>query len=154
MGYEPGCANGELTAALAARCDRLLASDGVDRAVKLAHVRLRDFPNVDVFKAWVPDEWPDRQFDLIVLSEFLFYLTPDDLDRIASKAVASLAPNGVVLACHWRRPIKDCVLNGDLVHARLGELLQLPNVCSVVEPECRLDVWSSAPTAATLDGLA
>ena len=28
-GYEPGCANGELSAALAGRCDRLLISDDV-----------------------------------------------------------------------------------------------------------------------------
>ena len=32
-GYEPGCANGELSAALADRCDRLLVSDGAEKAV-------------------------------------------------------------------------------------------------------------------------
>lgn len=154
LGYEPGCANGELSAALAARCDHLLASDGVDRAVELARMRLRDAFNVEVFKAWVPDDWPDRQFDLVVLSEFLFYVTPKALDRIVEKVVDTLASDGVVLACHWRLPIKDCVLNGDSVHARLAELLPLPNVCSVLQPECLLDVWTKAPTAATLDGLA
>jgi len=117
-------------------------------------MRLRDAFNVEVFKAWVPDDWPDRQFDLVVLSEFLFYVTPKALDRIVEKVVDTLASDGVVLACHWRLPIKDCVLNGDSVHARLAELLPLPNVCSVLQPECLLDVWTKAPTAATLDGLA
>src|ERR1700712_2065045 len=34
-GYEPGCANGELSAALAGRCDRLLISDGTAAAAEL-----------------------------------------------------------------------------------------------------------------------
>ena len=35
-GYEPGCANGELAAALAPRCDQLLVSDGVPAALDQA----------------------------------------------------------------------------------------------------------------------
>ena len=38
--YEPGCGNGELTAALAQRCVSLLASDGTDAGVALASARL------------------------------------------------------------------------------------------------------------------
>lgn len=151
--YEPGCANGELSAALATRCDRLLVSDGVDRAVALAQQRLRDHRNVKVLKAWVPEEWPDEQFDLIVLSEFLFYLTPITLRHLARCVLSSLRPNGVVLACHWRHPIERCVLTGDAAHDQLEDLLDLPNICHLREPDLRLDVWSTAPTAATLEGL-
>lgn len=38
-GYEPGCADGELSAGLAERCDRLLISDGAAAAVALAQRR-------------------------------------------------------------------------------------------------------------------
>ena len=36
-GFEPGCANGELSACLATRCDRLLVSDGVILACHWRH---------------------------------------------------------------------------------------------------------------------
>ena len=44
--YEPGCANGELSAALATRCDSLLITDGSKRAVDLATARLAGVSNV------------------------------------------------------------------------------------------------------------
>ena len=70
--FEPGCANGELTAALATRCDQVLASDGVAAAVLLAQQRLNGLglTNVSVAQAWVPQDWPAQTFDLIVFSEF------------------------------------------------------------------------------------
>lgn len=39
-GFEPGCGNGEMSAALAERCDRLLACDGAASAVAAARRRL------------------------------------------------------------------------------------------------------------------
>lgn len=138
--YEPGCANGELSAALATRCDYLLVTDGSQRAVNLATVRLAGLANVEVKQAWVPLQWPLQTFDLIVLSEFGFYLEPDDLDSLAHKAMASLRPGGTVLACHWRRPIEGCTLTGDEVHQRLAKILDLPHVSHLLEIDMRLDV--------------
>jgi len=152
-GFEPGCANGELSARLATRCDRLLVSDGVDSAVALARDRLKDLPNVEVRKAWIPEEWPRDKFDLIVLSEFLFYVKPDVLAQIAWKAQETLMPGGVILACHWRHPIDDCVLNGDDVHDALRQMIGLPNHCHVQEPDLQLDVWSTGPTIAQKEGI-
>lgn len=44
--FEPGCGNGEMSVALAARCDRLLASDGAASAVAAARRRLADVADV------------------------------------------------------------------------------------------------------------
>ena len=151
--FEPGCANGELSAKLATRCNRLLATDGVDKAVSLSKIRLKDYANVDVRKAWVPDQWPCDKFDLIVLSEFLFYLQPAVVHQIALKAQATLLPGGVILACHWRHPVEHCALNGDQVHALLNECIGLPNQCHVVEPDLTLDVWQAGPSLGALEGL-
>ena len=41
-GFEPGCANGELSADLATRCDQLLCSDGSAMAVQAARARARN----------------------------------------------------------------------------------------------------------------
>lgn len=140
--YEPGCANGEMSAALAARCDSLVVSDGSHLAVTMAKARLADYPNVQVRQAWVPSQWPTETFDLIVLSEFGFYLGGRDLDALSARTVQSLRPGGTVLVCHWRRPIEGCEFVGDEVHHRLAKGMDLALVCRVVEPDMRLEVWS------------
>jgi len=119
--YEPGCANGELSAALAERCDRLLISDGAEAAVGLARKRVASQPHVEVVCAWVPDDWPNETFDLIVISEFGYYLSVDSLAGLAERVLATLRPDGVVLACHWRRPIEGCNWAGDAVHDALAQ---------------------------------
>ena len=152
-GFEPGCANGELSAALASRCDQLLVSDGIGSAVVLAKHRLKDFQHVEVRKAWLPDDWPCTEFDLIVLSEFLFYAKRAVVEQIALKAQHSLAEGGVILACHWRHPIEGCELNGDQVHEALQQHIRLPNQCHVIEPDLILDVWSNGPTLAAKESI-
>jgi hypothetical protein len=141
-GYEPGCANGELSAALADRCDRLLISDGAAAAVALAQRRVAALPHVSAVQAWVPDEWPDSHFDLIVISELAYYLTAETLRELAAKVRASLQPGGDVVACHWRQPIEGCALGGDATHGALSEALGLPLTFSLEDPDFRLEIWS------------
>jgi SAM-dependent methyltransferase len=139
--YEPGCANGELSAELAARCDHLLISDGTPRAVDIARERVSRLANVEVIEAWVPDDWPRERFDLVVISELGYFLSPDALDELIGKVRGSLKPGGTVLACHWRRPIEGCALNGDEVQARIAELLALTSLTRVVDADFLLEVW-------------
>lgn len=142
-GYEPGCANGELSAELAARCDSLLVSDGSARAVALARARLAGLPQVTIAQAGLPEAWPDQRFDLIVLSEIGYFLDPARLDAVAAHTLASLEPGGTVLACHWRRPIAGCVLDGEAVHHRLAARLALHRLTELREADFVLHVWSS-----------
>lgn len=139
--YEPGCANGELSAELAARCDHLLISDGTPRAVSIARERVNRLPHVEVIEAWVPDDWPAEAFDLIVISELGYFLTPDALDELMGKVRGSLQPGGTVLACHWRRPVEGCALDGDEVQARIGQCLELASLTRVVDADFLLEVW-------------
>ena len=71
--FEPGCSVGVLTGMLAARCDRLLSCDMAPAAVKAAAEHTARFPNVTVEHRAIPVDWPPGRFDLIVLSEFLYY---------------------------------------------------------------------------------
>jgi SAM-dependent methyltransferase len=139
--YEPGCANGELTSELATRCDRVVATDGAARAVELARDRVATLKNVTVRQAWVPQDWPDETFDLIVISELAYYLSRTDLDGLITKARVSLNPNGTLLACHWRPTIEGCAFNGDEVHRRIHAGIGLPRLLEISDADLRIDVW-------------
>ncbi|MCY7306290.1 MAG: nodulation S family protein [Rhodoferax sp.] len=152
-GYEPGCANGELAAALAVQCASLRVSDGSNAAVQLARSRLSALAHVDVVQEWLPDEWPSQLFDLIVLSEFCFYLSETALASVAERASASLSEEGTLLACHWRHPVKGFALQGDTVHEILAEHLKLARLVHHEERDFVLDVWSpSARSVAQREG--
>lgn len=140
--YEPGCANAELSLALAPRCDRLLISDGAAQAVQVARARTAHLPHIEVRLAWLPDEWPDDRFDLIVVSEMAYYLDARALDAFADRLRASLLPGGTLLACHWRPAIEGCAFSGDEVHRRLEDRLALPRLCGYIDNDLRLDVWA------------
>lgn len=140
--FEPGCANGELSATLAERCDRLLAMDGAERAVALAIERLAGLRHVTVSQGWMPQAWPaGERFDLIVISELGYFLTPAALDALAQRTRDALLPGGTVLACHWRRAIEGCELAGDEVHQRLHAGLNMPHLAEWVDADLRLAVW-------------
>ena len=115
--FEPGCSIGVLTALLAPRCDRLLSWDVSPEAVRQAQERA---PGARVERAMIPDDWPPGAFDLIVFSEVLYYLGPEDLNRALRLAAGSLTPDGTLLAVHWRHPVADYPLTGDEVHAALA----------------------------------
>ena len=101
-GFEAGCSIGVLTRLLAGRCDRLLAVDIVDAPLSVARKACADQPWVRFEQKQVPDEWPDESFDLIVLSEVLYFLSPVDIAKVADRVSATLDEAGIVLLVNWR----------------------------------------------------
>ena len=87
--FEPGCANGELSADLAERCDSLVCCDTSNLAVDLARKRLAGLPHAKVLQARLPQQWPQGEFDLIVFSEMGYYLDADDLHGLIDRALAA-----------------------------------------------------------------
>jgi SAM-dependent methyltransferase len=153
--YEPGCANGELAAALAPRCEQLLASDGVAAAVALARTRLAGFKHVQVAQHWIPEDWGSGVYDLIVISEMGFYLSAQALQHLVVRARGSLSADGTLVACHWRHAIHGYEMDGDTVHRRLNTQLGLPRLVHHEEADFVLDVWClDARSVAQREGLA
>ena len=99
--FEPACSIGVFTHALAARCDRLLATDLVPSAVEAARARCADRTNVAIQQGAMPADWPAGRFDLIVLSEFLYFLAPADLAALARRAGDAIEPGGDLILVHW-----------------------------------------------------
>lgn len=153
--FEPGCANGELSARLAERCTHLLCSDTSTIALELARNRLAHRSNVRLLQTRLPEQWPEGSFDLIVLSELCYYLDKDDLDQLIERARASLNQGGNLLACHWRWPIDECPQTGDQVHERIHQALGLPRLLRHEDADMVLEVWGTQSTSvAQREGLA
>jgi SAM-dependent methyltransferase len=100
-GFEVGCALGILTAELGRRCDDLLAVEPVVSALEQARARNADQPQVRFAPLFVPGDWPDERFDLILLSEVIDYLGAEDVLALADRVVDSLEHGGDVVMVHW-----------------------------------------------------
>jgi len=118
--YEPGCSIGVLTLGLADRCESLLASDISPIALREADRRLEGRCNVLLERRQLPEEWPHGQFDLVVLSELLYYFDERDLPNVLAKASRAVAPGGTLLSVHWRWAVADYPQRGDAVQGALA----------------------------------
>jgi SAM-dependent methyltransferase len=100
-GLEIGCSIGVLTRMLAPRCEALLGVDLVEQPLEAARARCADQPWVRFQRMQVPAAWPSERFDLIVLSEVLYFLAPADIDRASRLVPTSLLPGACVILVNW-----------------------------------------------------
>ena len=143
--FEPGCSIGVLTARLAPRCDRLLACDTAAAAVESARARTAGLPGVRVEQRAIPRQWPpEPSFDLIVLSELLYYFGDTDLDEVLRLSTRALRPDGHLLAVHWRHDAADYPRTGDSVHAALAANRGLARLACYQDPDFTAEVFTRA----------
>jgi cyclopropane fatty-acyl-phospholipid synthase-like methyltransferase len=109
---EVGCSIGVLTRSLASRCDALIAIDAAQTPLLEARRRCEGLPGVRLEQMFVPDQWPDGDFELILLSEVVYYLSRDDVGRLAERVANSLIKGGSVILVHWTGPT-NYPLSGD-----------------------------------------
>jgi SAM-dependent methyltransferase len=155
--FEPGCSVGVLSELLAERCDRLLSWDRRPEAVAVAGRRLARFDGAEVAQGTVPGAWPEGEFDLIVLSELLYYFDADERARIQHAALDSLSAGGHLIAVHWRHPVPEHAAEADEVHRELRASPRLLSVARHEEDDFLLDVFAEAAvralSVAALEGL-
>ena len=143
--FEPGCATGVLSAELARRCERLLCADFSARAVAATRARLASFAGVDVQRLAMPHDWPAGHFDLIVVSEFAYYLDARECGSLAAHATSTLADEGTLACCHWRHGGETWMLESAQVHgifAQAAANASLNRVIEIDDADFLLDVWS------------
>jgi trans-aconitate methyltransferase len=109
---EVGCSIGVLTRLLARRCEALLSIDSSESPLGMARERCGDCPSVRFLRMTVPQEWPSEEFDLILLSEVVYYLCAADVERLARRVRCTLAPGGDIVLIHWIGAT-DYPLSGD-----------------------------------------
>ncbi|MGN7246969.1 PIG-L family deacetylase [Janibacter anophelis] len=127
-GLELGCSRGELAADLAKRCEALVAVDRSPAAIARARSVVPEAVETAVVD--VPSQWPGSTFDLVVLSEVGYFLSPIDLERLFARIASCLGEHGVVVLCHWRHPVTGWVLDGADVHERALGAPGLPPLMS------------------------
>lgn len=101
---EVGCSIGILTARLAPRCGILDAVDVSPTAIAKARSACVALDNVDFHVSAAPDGLPAGPFDLILLSEVLYYLDAADLLSLASWCLANASSGAEIVLCHWLGP--------------------------------------------------
>lgn len=155
--FEPGCSLGIVTEALADRCDRVLATDVSSAALETAAVRLSSAGNVSLLRWALGDPWPDRQFDLIVLSEVGYYLERATLQDAVLEAGRVMEPGGTLLAVHWRHAVHEYPLSGDEVHAVIGSARGLSRLARYRDDDVVVEAFQKVPpeprSVATVEGL-
>jgi SAM-dependent methyltransferase len=119
--------------------------------VAAASARTAHHPHARVEQLLLPAQWPGGDFDLIVLSEFLYYLDPDGVARILDLAVRSLEPGGTLMAVHWRHPARDHAQSGDAVHRAVQSTPGLVHTVAHSEPDFLLDVLIRPPSSDRTD---
>ncbi|WP_420146574.1 class I SAM-dependent DNA methyltransferase [Spirosoma sp.] len=143
--FEIGCSIGVLSEMLAQRCDQLLSVDASELPLKAARQRMAPYKHVVVSRMSIPSEFPDNQFDLIVLSEVGYYLSLRDLEQARQKMVEHVEKEGHLLLVHWTPFVPDYPLTGDQVHEEFlkmaGEDKPLTHLLNQRTDKYRLDLF-------------
>jgi predicted TPR repeat methyltransferase len=139
--FEVGCANGVLTERLASICDTLLSIDVSSSALATARTRNKQTAHVDFQKMMFPGQTPDGSFDLIVLSEVVYYWSSADIATAAAWISQRLEPGGDLLLVHWIGET-DYPQTGDGAVEQLRQgLSTLKAIRADRYEKYRLDLW-------------
>jgi predicted TPR repeat methyltransferase len=142
---EVGCANGVLTAQLGPLCDTLLAVDVSETALAAARTRCADQPNIRSEQRRLPADAPDETFDLVLLSEVVYYWDSADIARMGAWLRGAVRSGGYVLLVHWIGET-DYPKSGDdavaELHAALEDRVTVER--SDRHEAYRLDLWRLA----------
>lgn len=142
LAFEPGCGAGLMTHELAARCDRVIAADFSPLALKRARRHL-DPSIVELRQLHLPGEWPDERFDLIVASELLYCLDPDELGQFYERMFRSLRAGGHLVLAHSRNPPAEYPLDAERVHEGLLEIEGWKPLAGYADTQMLIDVYEA-----------
>lgn len=98
---EIGCGTGVLTRELSRRCRVMVALDVSGVALEEARKQCGTARGVTFERREVPARWPHGRFDLVVLSEVLYFLDRDEIDEVSRLAHDALEADGECVLVNW-----------------------------------------------------
>lgn len=138
-GLEVGCSIGVLSAQLAPLCARFLGLDISEQPLAAARARCAGIPSAHFRCGRVPADWPEGGFDLVILSEVLYFLDVEEIRATAARVRGSLLPGGRVLLVNWLGA-EETPQPGDLAAAQFLDALGLAVAEADRRPLYRLDL--------------
>lgn len=145
---EVGCSIGVLTQRLAERCDRLLGTDVSEVALEAAAARCAHLAHVGFERSRLPANAPRGRFDLVVLSEVLYYFDSAELALLPARIEERFADDATVLLVHWLGPTPDYPLTGDQAVELFEAALNRPTALFRHRtPDYRLDLLAPVRSA-------
>jgi len=139
---ELGCSIGGLTRLLAERCDAVTAVDTSAMALKRAR-ELCPAANINFLQAHLPDgEW-HGPFDLVVLSEVLYYFSIPALVRLADRLSKVITPTTEFMVVHWTGET-DYPLTGDRATELFQSLMRAELRSRTRHPKYRMERWAAS----------
>ena len=138
---EAGCSIGELTRLLGGRADAVLGLDVSAVAVAEARRTHGHVPGLAFEVCELPEGWPAGRADLVVLSELLYFLEPDEVDALATRVTDTLEPGGHCVVVCWLGE-NDRTLDGDGAAERFIRAFAADGATVLArrEPGYRIDV--------------
>ena len=144
---EVGCSIGVLTGQLASRAGTVLGIDVAQAALDKAAARCAALQNVRFARLRVPREALPGRYDLILLSEVLYYFDGATLIQLAEQLRTAAAPGADIVLVHWLGETPDYPQTGD--GAVEAFIAATRNWTAVTRQErrqdYRLDVLRAAP---------
>ncbi|WP_428342968.1 PIG-L family deacetylase [Mycobacterium sp.] len=135
---EIGCATGQLSAQLRLRADQVIGMDASELALDVARARP---DTVEWLLGAAPADIPDREFDLIVLSEVAYFLDGPELLATLRAARRQLRPHGEILIANWSAPTENIPLDGPTVDAQAAAIFALPRRAGYQDADLTIQVW-------------
>jgi SAM-dependent methyltransferase len=137
---ELGCSIGGLTQLLANRCEALTAVDTSSAALEQAREQCTA-PHVRFLEAHLPDGDWQASYDLVVLSEVLYYFTPAALVHLATRLRECITPYRTdFVVVHWTGET-DYPLSGEGATELFRQLMHANCHHRMYEPSYRLETW-------------
>jgi hypothetical protein len=92
----------------------------------------------------VDEPWPAGPFDLLMLSEVGYYLTPRALRSVLERECPRLEVGATVVAAHWRHRVDDYLMTGDEVNEVVAGTAGVHPIGSYRDDDVAIDVFETA----------
>lgn len=133
--FELGCGNGQLARRLSEVSVRYTGMDAVDKALSAAR---KAVPTGTFLTGYYPCPLPNDSFDLIILSEILYFLDYEGIGLLATD-IGTHWPEAELICVSWRGPSGNDLQGDDAVSTFIGALSTHVFECIVRMETYRID---------------
>ncbi|MDJ0275914.1 class I SAM-dependent methyltransferase [Sphingomonas sp. 2R-10] len=114
---ELAAGNGSNSVAMASRALRLDATEATESGTRLVGAALTAHaPRARALRLAVPARLPRERYDVVVVAELLYYLSPRAMGQVARDVAAVLRPGGVLVLAHHRIDFHDFAQHAAHLH--------------------------------------